>query len=128
MTANYYDVCDPDLIIDNKTECTTIWAVAPMYIGMLPKWLFGSNLTYDLLEKLVNGDLIDAYNYDIPIWGDPKNNWKFIRPLVSGDSIIVHYDFAYDGIARHPFIAYPKYDNITGTLNPKMYEMSTPSQ
>lgn len=112
---------------DIKEATDWVYAIAPIYVGLLPKWYFGSNITYEFLQKLVNGDLIDATNFNIPIYGDSDNNKKLIQ-LVEPGNIEIHYKFEYDGVARHPFIMYPKNSQPSATTTAKLYEMTTPSQ
>ncbi|KAA6366233.1 MAG: hypothetical protein EZS28_038240, partial [Streblomastix strix] len=89
-----------------KEDEVEVTAIAPIYVGLLPKWLSAGNIDYDILQLLVNGGLIDIEEYDFPIYGDSKNNWKLIQPVKVGD-IDVYNKFAYDLTARKPFIMYP---------------------
>ena len=76
-----------------------------MYIGLLPKWYNGSNVSYEYLESLVETD--------------PLNNIK----LATEDNIITHvYNFSSPTDPKHIFIAIPKADNKT------LYQMTMPSQ
>lgn len=110
MRVHYEDGSTQDATTNVSTSVAS-------YFGLLPKWLFGTNLTYIILQQLVDHTVIDS---TIPIYGG--NTIKYIGEIVPGTQIPIHYDFPYDGIARHPFAFYPK--SSTG----KLYEMDTVSQ
>lgn len=76
-----------------------------MYVGLLPKWYTGANVSYEYLESLVETD--------------PLNNVK----LATEDNIITHiYNFSSPSDPKHIFIIVPKVDNKT------LYQMTMPSQ
>jgi hypothetical protein len=90
---------------DTKEESTHVYAIAPIYVGLIPKWLFGTTLTYDIIQGLVDDTLINVENFDIPIYG--TNTCKIIMTTSIGLDIPIHYEFTYDGVERRPFIMYP---------------------
>ena len=75
------------------------------YIGLLPEWYTGANVSYEYLESLVNSD--------------PTNNIK----LATEDTIITHiYNFSSPSDPKHIFVMIPKSDDKT------LYQMTMPSQ
>ena len=75
------------------------------YIGLLPEWYTGANVSYEYLESLVNSD--------------PTNNIK----LATEDNIITHiYNFSSPSDPKHIFVMIPKSDDKT------LYQMTMPSQ
>lgn len=90
----------------NCNEATATTAIGNFtYIGLLPKWYTGSNITLQYLNEL--------------IINDGKNNVK----VASQDTTFVHrYNFDSPTDPKHIFIMVPKEDGKT------LYQMSTPSQ
>lgn len=75
------------------------------YVGLLPKWYTGSNITLEYLQELINTD--------------PTNNIQ----VMPGENTIVHrYSFSSPADPKHIFIMVPKDDGK------ELYQMSTPSQ
>lgn len=75
------------------------------YIGLLPEWYTGANVSYEYLESLVNSD--------------STNNIK----LATEDTTITHiYNFSSPSDPKHIFLMIPKSDNKT------LYQMTMPSQ
>lgn len=86
-----------------QAQCMTKVAYLA-FIGLLPKWYNGSNVTYDYLLDLI----VD----------DPLNN----TIDTSGDSISEikqKYSFSSPGELKHPFVALPKdYPNLVQLITP----------
>lgn len=90
--------------LEQKVEAT-IKAIAPTFIGLLPKWKFGNTITFEYLQELSNED---------------KVNNKFYNVGDNIESIIHQYNFT-DKQLKHLFIVVPeKY--------PSLEQMRIPSQ
>lgn len=90
--------------LEQKVEAT-VKAIAPTFIGLLPKWKFGNTITFEYLQELSNED---------------KVNNKFYNVGDNIESIIHRYNFT-DKQLKHLFIVVPeKY--------PSLEQMRIPSQ
>ena len=90
--------------LEQKVEAT-VKAIAPTFIGLLPKWKFGNTITFEYLQELSNED---------------KVNNKFYNVGDNIESIIHQYNFT-DKQLKHLFIVVPeKY--------PSLEQMRIPSQ
>lgn len=90
--------------LEQKVEAT-VKAIAPTFIGLLPKWKFGNTITFEYLQELSNEDKVNNKFYNI---GD------------NIESIIHRYNFT-DKQLKHLFIVVPeKY--------PSLEQMRIPSQ
>jgi hypothetical protein len=106
-----------------KEDIIEVTAVAPVYLGLLPKWLPAENLTYEILQELISDDgLINVENYNEPIYGDAANNKKIIAPVTEEGFPNQHAEFVYNGLLRRPFIMYPV---ATPDVPFELYEMSS---
>lgn len=82
--------------LEQKVEAT-VKAIAPTFIGLLPKWKFGNTITFEYLQELSNED---------------KVNNKFYNVGDNIESIIHQYNFT-DKQLKHLFIVVPeKYPNL----------------
>ena len=75
------------------------------YVGLLPKWYTGANITYEYLQQLIAED--------------PVNNGNV---LFTELNYTKRYQFDSPGDPKHLFIMVPKSDNKT------LYQLVTPSQ
>lgn len=90
--------------LEQEVEAT-VKAIAPTFIGLLPKWKFGNTITFKYLQELANED---------------KVNNKFYNVGNDVESIIHQYNFT-DKQLKHLFIVVPeKY--------PDLEQMRIPSQ
>lgn len=82
--------------LEQEVEAT-VKAIAPTFIGLLPKWKFGNTITFEYLQELSNED---------------KVNNKFYNVGDNIESIIHQYNFT-DKQLKHLFIVVPeKYPNL----------------
>lgn len=82
--------------LEQEVEAT-VKAIAPTFIGLLPKWKFGNTITFEYLQELSNEDKVNNKFYNI---GD------------NIESIIHQYNFT-DKQLKHLFIVVPeKYPNL----------------
>jgi hypothetical protein len=112
---------------DTKDVKTNVYAVAPSYVGLLPRWLQPYNITYTILQELIDGSLVNIENFDLPIYGDSINNQKLIKPIVPGN-IEIHNEFLYNGLSRCPFIMYPSHPHPVVGTTAQLYAMTAGAQ
>lgn len=82
-------------------ESITVKVALPTFVGLLPKWKFGSVVTWNYLEELASEE--------------PNNN-QFINSSNNLNQISINYSFQ-DAKLRRPFVvvpvSYPNLDNMS---------------